>query len=258
MKKTTLICGLHSVKSAIEAAPTEVVQLLIDRKRQDKRMQGIIKLANQYSLLVGYISRDELDIKAEGQVHQGVVLITHVGKSYIESDLDDLLSHARQPPLVLVLDGVTDPHNLGACLRTADAAGVDFVIAPRDRAVGLNATVRKSASGAAERLPFIQVTNLARALKRLQDAGLWITGTTADGDALYTVDLTGPRVIVMGSEGKGMRRLTQEHCDQLVNIPMAGSVESLNVSVATGVVLYEVVRQKNQENLCESENVSDR
>ncbi|MCW8964499.1 MAG: 23S rRNA (guanosine(2251)-2'-O)-methyltransferase RlmB [Gammaproteobacteria bacterium] len=244
MSNQVVICGLHAVKSAIEAAPAEVVRLWIDRKRHDKRMQSILDLAKRHSLPLEFLGRDELDAKAEGQVHQGVVLMTRAGKSYSEKDLDDLLADAKSPPLVLVLDGVTDPHNLGACLRTADAAGVDLVVVPKDRAAGLTATARKSASGAAERLPFIQVTNLARTLKQLQDAGLWITGTAMQGEALYQADLTGPRVIVMGSEGKGMRRLTQEHCDQLVNIPMQGHVESLNVSVATGVVLYEVVRQR--------------
>jgi len=239
-----IICGLHAVQSAIDAAPDKAITLWLDRKRKDKRMQGVTDAARRFGISIEYVNRDTLDEKAEGQVHQGVLLMTRAGGQLHEQDIEELLEKASQPPLILVLDGVTDPHNLGACLRTADAAGVDMVIAPKDRAVGLNATVRKAASGAAERLPFVQVTNLARTLKQLQDAGLWVTGTAMQGEDLYTSDLTGPRVVVMGSEGKGMRRLTQEHCDQLVNIPMAGSVESLNVSVATGVVLYEVVRQR--------------
>lgn len=246
MSTTTTICGMHAVKAAMEVAPTEAVRLLIDRKRRDKRMQTMISLSKKYGIQTEYVSRDVLEDMAQGQVHQGIILLTRASKPYDEKDLDNLLEKAKSPPLVLVLDGVTDPHNLGACLRTADAAGVDFVIAPKDRAVGMNATVRKSASGAAESLPFIQVTNLSRTLKQLQQAGLWVTGTAMQGDALYTVDLSGPRVIVMGSEGKGMRRLTGEHCDQLVAIPMLGSVQSLNVSVATGIVLYEVVRQRSR------------
>jgi 23S rRNA (guanosine2251-2'-O)-methyltransferase len=241
---TSVICGLHAVKSAIEAAPEAVIQLLVDRKRQDRRMQSIMDLAKQHSIRPEFVSRDDLDARSEGQVHQGVVLLTRGSSVYTEKDLDELLGTAGESPLVLVLDGITDPHNLGACLRTADAAGVDVVIAPKDRAAGLNATVRKSASGAAERIPFVQVTNLSRTLGQLQQAGLWIAGTAMSGVSLYEADLTGPRVIVMGSEGKGMRRLTQEHCDQLVHIPMFGGVESLNVSVATGIVLFEVVRQR--------------
>lgn len=243
----SVICGLHAVRSAIEAAPESIIQLLLDRKRHDRRMQTIVDLAKKHSISFEFVTRDELESRAEGQVHQGVILLTRTSKAFDEKDIDSLLAHSRQPPLVLVLDGVTDPHNLGACLRTADAAGVDFVVIPKDRAVGLNATVRKSASGAAERMPLVQVTNLSRTLKHLQQAGLWIAGTTMSGDNLYQTDLSGPRVVVMGSEGKGMRRLTREHCDQLVNIPMPGDVESLNVSVATGVVLFEVLRQRAQQ-----------
>jgi 23S rRNA (guanosine2251-2'-O)-methyltransferase len=246
MSNTITVCGLHAVKAAMEAAPSEAIRLCIDRKRRDKRMQAMISLSKKHAITTDYVSRDALDEMAEGQVHQGIVLLTRASKPYDEEDLDDLLARAKSPPLILVLDGVTDPHNLGACLRTADAAGVDVVIAPKDRAVGMNATVRKSASGAAESLPFIQVTNLSRTLKELQQAGLWVTGTAMQGESLHAADLSGPRVIVMGSEGKGMRRLTQEHCDQLVAIPMLGSVESLNVSVATGIVLYEVVRQRGR------------
>ncbi len=244
MSKMTTICGLHAVKSALDADPEKAVTLWLDRKRRDKRMQSIQEVAQRSGVSVEYVNRDALDERAEGQVHQGVILMTKASGLFHEQDIEQLLEQAGANPLVLVLDGVTDPHNLGACLRTADAAGAAFVVAPKDRAVGLNATVRKSASGAAERLPFVQVTNLSRTLKQLQQAGLWITGTAMEGESLYQSDLTGPRVIVMGSEGKGMRRLTQEHCDQLVHIPMQGSVESLNVSVATGVVLYEAVRQR--------------
>ena len=244
MSNIQMVCGIHAVKSAIESAPDEAITLCVDRKRHDGRVRKIVELAKKYHIRIEQLGREQLDERAEGQVHQGLILLTRAARVHTEKDLADLLEKAGSPPLVLVLDGVTDPHNLGACLRTADAAGVDFVIAPKDRAVGLTSTARKAASGAAERLPFVQVTNLSRTLKQLQDDGLWITGTAMQGDELYSADLTGPRVIVMGSEGKGMRRLTQEHCDQLVRIPMQGHVESLNVSVATGVVLYEVVRQR--------------
>lgn len=244
MSGLTLVCGLHAVKSALEADPDAVVSLLLDRKRRDKRLQSVQDIAKRHHVPVEYVHRDELDERAEGQVHQGVVLLTKASALFHEQDIARLLEEAGPNPLVLVLDGVTDPHNLGACLRTADAAGVALVIAPKDRAVGLNATVRKAASGAAERLPFIPVTNLSRTLKQLQQAGLWVTGTAMQGESLYEADLAGPRVIVMGSEGRGMRRLTRECCDQLVHIPMQGSVESLNVSVASAVVLYEAVRQR--------------
>jgi 23S rRNA (guanosine2251-2'-O)-methyltransferase len=164
-----------------------------------------------------------------------------------EGDLLDLVEGLGRPAFLLILDGVTDPHNLGACLRTADAAGVDCVVAPRDRAVGLTPVVRKVAAGAAETIPFAQVTNLARTLESLKQAGVWVVGTAGEAtDELYTVDLTGPLAVVMGAEGDGMRRLTRETCDRLVRLPMAGGVESLNVSVATGVVLYEAVRQRQR------------
>jgi len=244
MSHDTIICGIHAVKSAINAAPDKATMLWIDQRRHDKRTHAVIDLARQHRIPIEHVGRDVLDNRAEGQVHQGVVLQTQGLAGYGEQDIDKLLSACQGEPLVLALDGVTDPHNLGACLRTAEASGVDFVIAPKDRAAGINATVRKAASGAAERLPFVQVTNLARALKQLQDAGLWVSGTALEGQSLYEADLSGPRVIVMGSEGKGMRRLTKEHCDQQVRIPMSGQVESLNVSVATGVVLFEVVRQR--------------
>lgn len=242
-----LICGMHAVKSAIEADPASVTHVCVDSRRHDKRMQSIIDLCRHHSIKVEHVNRQELDERAQGQSHQGVLLMTRASGPKTDNDLGSLLQEAGESPLVLVLDGVTDPHNLGACLRTADAAGVDFVIVPKDRAVGLTTTVRKTASGAAERVPFVQVTNLARTLKQLQDAGLWVSGTEMGGESLHKADLTGPRVIVMGSEGKGMRRLTREHCDQLISIPMLGQVESLNVSVATGIVLYEVVRQRQKQ-----------
>ena len=164
-----------------------------------------------------------------------------------ENDLFEILRHLQQPPFLLILDGLQDPHNLGACLRSADAAGVHAVIVPKDRAVSLTDTVCKVACGAAEHVPLVTVTNLARTLKQLKELGLWLVGTADDAkQSLYDVDLTGPLALVMGAEGKGLRRLTKEHCDFLVHIPMAGSVECLNVSVAAGVCLFEAVRQRRR------------
>ena len=175
--------------------------------------------------------------------HQGVV--ARVDAVQLARSLDDLLDSLAEPPLLLVLDGVTDPHNLGACLRVADGAGAHAVIAPKDRAVGLNATAMKVSSGASDTVPYITVTNLARTMRDLKERGVWIIGTTDDAEkGLYEGDFTGPTALVMGSEGEGMRRLTRETCDVLVNIPMFGSVESLNVSVASGVCLYEARRQR--------------
>jgi len=177
--------------------------------------------------------------------HQGVIGRLQPSRERNERDLELLLDGLEHPPFLLVLDGVQDPHNLGACLRTADAAGVDAVIAPRDRAAGLTATACKVACGAAQTVPFIRVTNLARTLGRLQKAGIWLVGAAGEEDReLYQADLTGPLAIVVGGEGRGLRRLTRERCDLLVSIPMAGIVESLNVSVATGICLYEALRQR--------------
>ncbi len=244
MSGATAICGFHAVSSAIDFAPDKALTLWLSRRRRDKRIQSIIDKAKQYGIVVKYVGRDELDGYAEGQAHQGVVLLTRATSIVSERDLSRLVAAIDGVPLVLVLDGITDPHNLGACLRTASAVGVHIVIAPRDRAAGLNATVRRAASGAAEHLPFIQVTNLVRTLKQLQDNGLWVTGTAMEGNNIYQSDLTGPQVIVMGGEGRGMRRLTREHCDQLVYIPVSRDVGSLNVSVAAGVMLYETMRQR--------------
>jgi 23S rRNA (guanosine2251-2'-O)-methyltransferase len=189
---------------------------------------------------------EELDRLAEGERHQGVVaeIVPHVGDP--ETQLEEALeAHADSPPLLLVLDGVTDPHNLGACLRSADAAGVAAVIVPRDRAAGMSPVVRKVAAGAAETVPLVAVVNLARTLRELKEREFWLVGTSDEATrTLYDADFTGPTVLVLGSEGEGMRRLTREACDDLVSIPMAGAVESLNVSVATGVALFEAVRQR--------------
>jgi 23S rRNA (guanosine2251-2'-O)-methyltransferase len=198
---------------------------------------------------------EALDRETGGAVHQGVVAEVRPSAPLDENSLLDLITGLDSPALVLVLDGVSDPHNLGACLRTADAAGATAVVAPRDRAAGLTPAVRKVAAGAAETVPFAQVTNLARALRDLQSAGLWIAGTAEDGDReLFAADLTGPLALVMGSEGRGLRRLTRECCDFTLRLPMQGTVGSLNVSVAAGIVLYESLRQRRAK-LAESQPV---
>lgn len=238
------IYGIHSVKALLARKDPAVTVLYKLHGRQDKRIEEIINLAKAYGVPVKSASNAELDNFSEQGNHQGLVLECEAQQTYSEDDLWNLVEQTKNP-LFLILDGVTDPHNLGACLRTADAAGVTAVIAPKDRAVGLTPAVRKVASGAAETMPFIQVTNLARTLKQLRDVGVWLYGTDDTAtQGLYDCKFNGAIAFVMGAEGEGMRRLTREHCDFLINIPMAGSVSSLNVSVAAGVCLYEAVRQR--------------
>jgi 23S rRNA (guanosine2251-2'-O)-methyltransferase len=240
-----LVFGLHAVQAALTHDPGQVEALWVDRSRRDGRMRELLELAQSHGVPVHGVDARELDRRAPGQRHQGVIAACHAATIWDEAGLPDLVAQAPGAPLLLVLDGVTDPHNLGACLRTADAAGVTAVIAPKDKAVGLTPVVRKVASGAAERMPFVQVTNLARTLEILKAQGVWIAGTSDRAtQSLYQADLKGPLAIVMGAEGKGLRRLTEEHCDFLLSIPMRGVVESLNVSVATGVCLYEALRQR--------------
>ncbi|NHN75839.1 23S rRNA (guanosine(2251)-2'-O)-methyltransferase RlmB [Azotobacter chroococcum] len=238
------IYGVHAVEALLRHHPRRVKQLWLAEGRQDPRIQALLELARQARVPVGQRERRELDEWAEG-VHQGVVAEVSPSQVWGEAMLDELLDRCEGPPLLLVLDGVTDPHNLGACLRTADAAGVQAVIVPKDKSATLNATVRKVACGAAEVVPLVAVTNLARTLEKLRQRGLWTVGTAGEAEQeLYGLDLRGPTVLIMGAEGKGMRRLTREHCDYLVRLPMVGSVSSLNVSVATGVCLFEAVRQR--------------
>ena len=237
--------GLHAVLAALEREPGSVAELWVDGARHDKRMAAILDLARQAGVRVHRADKAALE-KLVGQArHQGVVARVHAPRVYSETELNALLDRLDGPPFLLVLDGVTDPHNLGACLRSADAAGVQAVIAPKDRAASLTATAMKVASGAAQTVPFVQVTNLARCLRDLKARGIWLVGL--DGHAeqtLYDTDLKGPLAVVMGAEGQGLRRLSKEHCDFLVTIPMLGTVESLNVSVATGVCLFEALRQR--------------
>ena len=249
---TKYVFGIHAVNSVVRkhaSSAVNVERVWVLAGRRDRRMSELVTLAKQNGVHVESVQREQLDIYSQGGRHQGVVALVQGGAERgVDVGLEDVLSRNEPNLLLLILDGVQDPHNLGACLRTADAAGVHAVIAPKDRAVSLNATVKKVACGAAEVVPFIQVTNLASAMKQIQQSGVWITGTSGDAsDLLYDVDLTGRVALVMGSEGEGIRRLTSQNCDALVKLPMAGSVESLNVSVATGVCLYEAVRQRGHK-----------
>lgn len=246
MSDATVVFGLHAVRVLLQRHAAKVVQLSVQRGREDARINEVIKLAREQNIKIEQRNSHDMDQLVQGESHQGVIAQLKKIDNLGEGALDDVLDRAGDSPLVLVLDGVTDPHNLGACLRTADAAGVNAVIVPRDRAAGLSPVVRKVAAGAAETVPLIQVTNLARTLRWLKERGLWLVGTDDEAtQSIYAAKLTGPLAVVMGAEGAGMRRLTREHCDLLVTIPMQGVVESLNVSVATGVTLYEVVRQRS-------------
>ena len=244
--------GIHAVRALLTRHPHRVRQLWVAEGREAAaRLQELRDLATTADLPIHSADDDELDRLAAGERHQGVVAEVAPRAGDPETQLEEALEALGDTPgLLLVLDGVTDPHNLGACLRSADAAGAAAVIVPRDRAAGLTPVVRKVAAGAAESVPLIAVVNLARTLRELKERGLWLVGTADDAPGtLYEADLTGPTVLVLGSEGEGMRRLTREACDQLVSIPMAGAVESLNVSVATGVALFEAVRQRRAPRL---------
>lgn len=240
-----LLIGIHAVTSALKSAAGDVEWLRIAADSKNKRLAEIESRAHGSGIKVIKTNAKELDRLSSQQRHQGVIAGFKGSNIAAEGQLDSILDAIEGTPLVLVLDGVQDPHNLGACLRTADAAGVHLVVICKDHSAGITPVVRRAASGAAETLPVIQATNLARVLRTLKQRGIWLAGTS-DGvsDSLYTTDLSGPLALVMGSEGTGLRRLTAELCDYLVSIPMAGQVESLNVSVATGVCLYEITRQR--------------
>ncbi|EFB72436.1 23S rRNA (guanosine(2251)-2'-O)-methyltransferase RlmB [Providencia rustigianii] len=239
-----IIYGIHAVKALLENSPQRIKEVYILKGREDRRLMPIVHEIEAQGIVVQVANRQWMDAQTEGAVHQGIIANVLPGKQYQEGDLPDLLE-STESPFLLVLDGVTDPHNLGACLRSADAAGVHAVIVPKDKSAQLNATVKKVACGAAENIPLIRVTNLARTLRLLQEYNVWIVGTAGEADhTLYQSKLSGSIALVMGAEGEGMRRLTREHCDELISIPMAGSVSSLNVSVATGVCLFEAVRQR--------------
>ncbi|MCU1750707.1 23S rRNA (guanosine(2251)-2'-O)-methyltransferase RlmB [Pseudomonas sp. 6D_7.1_Bac1] len=244
MSQLEKIYGVHAVEALLRHHPKRVKQIWLAEGRSDPRVQTLIELANENRVAVGQAERRELDAWVEG-VHQGVVADVSPSQVWGEAMLDELLDRTEGAPLLLVLDGVTDPHNLGACLRSADAAGALAVIVPKDKSATLTPTVRKVACGAAEVIPLVAVTNLARTLEKLKQRGLWVVGTAGEAEQdLYQQDLTGPTILIMGAEGSGMRRLTRDLCDYLVRLPMAGSVSSLNVSVATGVCLFEALRQR--------------
>lgn len=241
------LSGIHAVQALLEQRPADAQQLLMQEQRKPSpRLQQIERLAHKNNIPVHYESRQELDRLSNGENHQGVMLRCATGGIQMdEAQMLEMLANLQEPALVLLLDGIQDPHNLGAILRTADAAGVHAVIAPKDKAVGLTSTVRKVSCGATETVPFVQVTNLTRTMEALKEMGIWITGTSLDTDQnIYQIDFTGPSGLVIGAEGKGARRLTLEHCDYLMQLPMLGSVQSLNASVAAGVCLYEAVRQR--------------
>ena len=243
MQESKIIHGFHAVTSRLRSAPDNVREIYVDAARADRRSVDLIKLAESRNVRVMTVDTRRLDGMTGNARHQGVA--ASVAPIKLATHIDDVLETLTEPALLLILDGVTDPHNLGACLRVADAMGVHAVIAPKDRAVGLNATVSKVASGAAETVPYIPVTNLARTMRELKDRQIWITGADEHATTdLYAAKLDGARALVLGAEGEGMRRLTRENCDELVRIPMLGSVESLNVSVSAGICLSEARRQR--------------
>jgi 23S rRNA (guanosine2251-2'-O)-methyltransferase len=247
------VYGIHAVDSLLRQHPKTIQRLLLQTGREDKRISALLELARNQGVAVSREPRPSLDKMVDGR-HQGAVALLHAQSAqaqeatsnlWSEADLLQAVENKSGPMLLLVLDGVTDPHNLGACLRSADAAGVDAVVVPKDNSADLTPVVHKVACGAAETVPFVRVTNISRTLQALQARGVWLFGTDGDAEkAIYDSDLTISLALIMGAEGTGMRRLTREQCDYLVNLPMAGSVSSLNVSVATGVVLFEAVRQR--------------
>lgn len=240
-----LLFGFHAVIARLRAHPDSVREIFVDAGRNDPRTRDLLALAQEHGVRVAGVDDKRLEGLARGERHQGVVARAEALDTRL--DLQDLLARCRRPPFLLLLDGVTDPHNLGACLRTADAMGVDGVVLPKDRSVGLTATVAKVASGAAETVPVVTVTNLVRAMEELKEAGIWLMGAAGEApQSLLDTDLTGPVGWVLGAEGQGLRRLTRERCDALVRIPMFGQVESLNVSVAAALCLYETRRQRER------------
>lgn len=247
MKNQSVIYGVNTVKNLLQKSAQQIVELYIEQPLTNERVKSLLAEAKQQQIKVSLLDKNAFHKLVGDTVHQGVAAKVISKETFNESDLDDLLDNLTEPPFLLILDGVQDPHNLGACLRTANAAGVHAVIAPKDQAVGLTASVRKVASGAAELTPFVQVTNLARTMNHLKERGIWLYGATDDADKnLFQTDLTGAMAWVLGAEGKGLRRLTRENCDQLYSIPMMGEVDCLNVSVATGVCLFEALRQRKK------------
>jgi len=239
-----VLFGFHAVTVRLKTVPESVTEIHIDGSRRDARMRQFVARAEESATKIVVSDGERLNAMAGTSRHQGVV--ARVTPLALRHDIDEVLDEVEGPPLLLVLDGVTDPHNLGACLRVADGAGVHAVVAPKDHSVGLNATVAKVASGAAETVPYLMITNLARTLGELKERDIRVIGLCDDAEqTVYDLDLTGPVALVMGAEGTGMRQLTRKNCDELVRIPMQGAVESLNVSVAAGICLYEALRQRS-------------
>ncbi len=244
MSSPKVLFGFHAVGVRLKTAPQSIIEIFYEPTRRDARMRQFLERATEAGARLIEADGLRLSKLAGSHGHQGVA--ARVQPLPQAHSLDDLLDQVSGPPLLLVLDGVTDPHNLGACLRVADGAGAHAVIAPKDHAAGINATVAKVASGAAETVPYFMVTNLARTLGELKERNIWCIGTSDDApQSIYQMDLKGPVALVLGAEGEGMRQLTRKTCDELVNIPMRGAVESLNVSVASGVCLYEALRQRS-------------
>ena len=245
MSSPRILFGFHAITVRLKTAPRSVIELHVEANRRDARMRSFVERAREDGVRIVETDGERLDKLAGTSRHQGVV--ARVEAVAMPHSLDEVVEAIEGPPLLLILDGVTDPHNLGACLRVADGAGAHAIVAPKDHAVGINATVAKVASGAAETVPYIMVTNLARTLGELKEYDIRVIGTSDDAErTLYDLDLTGPVAFVLGSEGDGMRQLTRKTCDELVRIPMAGAVESLNVSVAAGVCLFEALRQRTK------------
>jgi 23S rRNA (guanosine2251-2'-O)-methyltransferase len=243
MPATRTLFGFHAVTARLRQRPESVLAVYVSASRDDRRVRELVDRAEAARLTVHATDDGQLTSLSGTSRHQGVVATVDATVAHVT--LDDVLDALDEPALLLVLDGVTDPHNLGACLRSADAFGAHALIVPKDRAVGLNATVAKAASGAADTVPLITVTNLARTLRDLKERDVWILGADAGGESLFDADLTGPSAWVLGAEGAGLRRLTHEHCDRIVGIPLSGSVESLNVSVASGICLYATRRARH-------------
>jgi len=245
MKSTRHLIGFHAVVARLRHHAEGVQTIFVDTARRDRRMRELIERAETAHVAVQAVDERRLQAMAGHDGHQGVVAVVDSALPHVT--LEDVVEGATEPLLLVILDGVTDPHNLGACLRSADAFGVHALIVPKDRAVGVNATVAKAASGAVDTVPVVSVTNLARTMRDLKERGVWLVGADADGsENLFAADLSGPIAWVLGAEGTGLRRLTRELCDRVVSIPLQGSVSSLNVSVAAGVCLYETRRQRSK------------
>lgn len=239
------VYGIHAVNSLLKSGLRPTKKIFLNQERVDKKMQDVLELAKAQGIVIERLNADKMNQRFAEYNHQGIVALVGALKEYSEADLVDLIQQAKKPCLILILDGVTDPHNLGACLRSADATAVDFVVIPKDKSVGITPVVSKVACGAAEAIPLVRVTNLARAMEIIKAEGVWIYGAAGETDgSIYQLDCKISIAIAMGAEGAGLRRLTRENCDYLFALPMLGGVESLNVSVATGVSLYEVVRQR--------------